>query len=158
VSLDHSETAADLRDPIHKVENVGSVQVVEDAQTKHNVEFAVLVLTGAARVTGRTRSTSSTCPSPWTTWSVGWSIKAKWSCAGNPAGPHYQFIDECCVRDSHTEVGATPLFKRYVDSSRAREEQPMTQTRFGTGLTLLGFERTRSGQKRYFGLRLMTIC
>jgi P4 family phage/plasmid primase-like protien len=65
------------------------------------------------------------------------------------------FVDECCIRDPQEEVGATALFTRYVEWSDERKERALKQTRFGTGLSLMGFGRRKShGRKVITGLRL----
>ena len=50
MGFDEGEIAADLKDAIYKLEHVGRIQVVEDAQAQHNVELAVLFLAEVAHI------------------------------------------------------------------------------------------------------------
>jgi phage/plasmid-associated DNA primase len=66
-----------------------------------------------------------------------------------------QFVEERCFRDPGEEVGASAIFRAYCEWSEERRERPMNQTRFGAGLSGMGFGRRKShGKKFVTGLRL----
>jgi putative DNA primase/helicase len=68
------------------------------------------------------------------------------------------FLAECCLVDPEAVVGATDLFKSYVNWCEGAKEQAETQTRFGESLTERGFRKDRHAiTKRIVrhGLRLM---
>ncbi len=66
-----------------------------------------------------------------------------------------EYIDERCVRDKAEEVGSSVLFKDYKTWSEERNERAMTQTKFGTGLNALGFEKRKTSGVMYIqGIRL----
>lgn len=66
-----------------------------------------------------------------------------------------EFIDECCRREPEAYETASALYKTYCDWSRARRDDPMSETAFGSCLREKGFERMRRSGCRYRrGIRL----
>ncbi len=60
-----------------------------------------------------------------------------------------QFIDECCVVDPVSEVGATQLHKRYKEWCEANGQRYANQTVFGGELESKGYVRNRRGGRVY---------
>jgi len=65
------------------------------------------------------------------------------------------FFDECCLIDNRAESTAASLYKAYADWCERNGERTETQTSFGKRLTERGFERSKSGVKKYRGIGLL---
>ena len=69
------------------------------------------------------------------------------------------FIEQCCVVNFHARVGASDLFKAYLDFSG---DTDMTQTRFGKAMAERGYHSDRitagpqRGRNAWFGIGLLS--
>ena len=66
------------------------------------------------------------------------------------------FLNDCCVIEPSAQAGATPLFKTYQKWCGRKDEDAITQKKFGTWLGDKGFSRTTmDGRKFWRGVGLL---